>query len=123
MGKFFNKNKGDVGEKIAIDYFKNNGYRILHTNYTTNIGELDLVVTDELAVIFVEVKSRSNTDFGYPAEAVTYHKRTKINQVASQYIKKYRLMDVRIRFDIVEVYLNENRVNHIKNAFDSYLHY
>lgn len=117
------KQKGDRGEKLALAYLKVNGYRVLNTNFKTNLGEIDIVVTDETTLVFAEVKARFNDDYGYPSEAVTYHKRGKINQVASQYIKKFRLYDVPVRFDVLEVYLDGNRVNHIINAFDSYLRY
>lgn len=121
--KIDNKIKGKSGEVIAAKYFKSNKYRILNTNYTTNLGEIDLIVTDEKILIFVEVKTRLNADFGYPSEAVAFQKQRKISQVASQYIKQFRLFDIPVRFDVVEVYLEDNCVNHIENAFDSYLRY
>lgn len=115
--------KGKTGEDIAVSYLKKNGYRILDRNFKTEIGEIDVVVTDNEALIFVEVKARTTDNYGLPSEAVDYHKRVKINQVASQYIKKYRMENVNVRFDVVEVYFVEKRVNHIINAFDSYLRY
>jgi len=115
--------KGKSGEKIAAKYLKKKGYHIVHKNFKTNIGEIDLVVTDDKYLVFVEVKARSNTNFSYAMESVSYHKRTKINQVAAQYIKKFMLFGVNIRFDVVEVYFETGEVNHIKNAFDSYLRY
>ena len=118
-----NKSKGAAGENLAAEYLKSKGYRILNRNYRTDVGEIDLIVTDESTLIFVEVKSRFSTDYGYPSEAVTYRKRNTINQVASQYIKKFRLFDVPVRFDVVEVYWYTRSVNHIENAFDSYLRY
>ncbi len=115
--------KGKSGEEIAASYLIRKGYRILNKNYTTDIGEIDLIVTDEEYLIFVEVKTRMSDAYGLPAEAVNYHKRNKINQVASQYIKKFRLFNIPVRFDVIEVYLAEREVNHIENAFDSYLRY
>lgn len=118
-----NKNKGLFGEDLAASYLKTKGYRILARNWRTDAGEIDVIVTDESTLIFVEVKARFSTDYGYPSEAVTYHKRNTINQVASQYIKRFRLFDVPVRFDVIEVYLDSRTVNHIENAFDSYLRY
>lgn len=117
------KLKGKTGEDIACSYLKQNGYKIMDRNYKTDIGEIDIVCTDTKTLIFVEVKARSTEDFGYPSEAVTYHKRQKINQVSSQYIKQFRLFDVAVRFDVIEVYMAQREVNHIINAFDSYLRY
>lgn len=118
-----NKIKGNTGEKLAAKFLKSSGYKILHTNYTTQIGEIDIIATNGEYLVFVEVKSRFSNDFGYPSESVTYHKRNKINQTASQYIKQYMYFNVPIRFDVIEVYLQEKRINHIENAFDSYLRY
>ncbi|MCH5350473.1 MAG: YraN family protein [Clostridiales bacterium] len=111
---------GKSGEDLAVKYLETHGYRILDRNFTTDIGEVDIFATDEHTLISVEVKSRLSLDYGTPAEAVGYQKIKKISQVTSQYIKKYRLSGVPVRFDVIEVYLNDKTVNHIINAFDSY---
>ncbi|MCL2234677.1 MAG: YraN family protein [Firmicutes bacterium] len=115
--------KGKSGEKIAEKYLKKKGYHILYKNFKTNIGELDLVVTDDNYLVFVEVKSRENTNFSHAMESVSYHKRNKINQVAAQYMKKFMLFGSNIRFDVIEVYFETGEINHVENAFDSYLRY
>ena len=120
--KRINKN-GKKGEDIAVKYLETHGYRILDRNYTTEIGEVDIFATDEHTLISVEVKSRLSLEYGTPAEAVGYEKIKKISQVTAQYIKRFRLFGVQVRYDIIEVYLENNTVNHIINAFDSYLNY
>lgn len=115
--------RGSKGEDIAVKYLETHGYRVLDRNYTTSIGEVDIFVTDEKTLVAVEVKSRLSLEYGTPAEAVGHQKIKKISQVTSQYIKQYRLFGVPVRFDVVEVYLNDNTVNHIVNAFDCYLNY
>lgn len=114
---------GKRGEDIAVKYLETHGYRVLDRNFTTEIGEVDIFATDERTLIAVEVKSRLSLEYGTPAEAVGHEKVKKISQVTSQYIKKFRLFDIPVRFDVVEVYLEDNTVNHIKNAFDCYLNY
>ena len=123
MAKRDNKIKGKSGEKLACAYLKKQGYEIFHKNFTTDIGELDIVVSDGYTLVFVEVKTRLGDAYGTPAEAVDYHKRRKISEVAAQYIKKYSYFDVPVRFDVVEIYAEDGRINHIENAFDSYLRY
>ena len=118
-----NKIKGFCGEEIAAEYLKKHGYVILERNYTTDVGEIDIIAAGEGFLVFVEVKERLNENYGYASEAVGVHKQRKISQVASQYIRKYRRFDVPVRFDVIEVYLEEKCVNHIENAFDSYLRY
>lgn len=114
---------GKTGETLAVKYLETHGYRVLDRNYTTNIGEVDIFATDEKTLIAVEVKSRLSLEFGTPAEAVGHEKIKKISQVTAQYIKQFRLFGVPVRFDVVEVYLKDKTVNHIVNAFDSFLNY
>lgn len=115
--------RGSSGEDIAVKYLQTHGYRVLDRNFTTSVGEVDIFVTDESTLIAVEVKSRLSLEYGTPAEAVNYEKIKKISQVTSQYIKKFRLFGTPVWFDVVEVYIADKTVNHIKNAFDSYLRY
>ena len=115
--------RGSSGEDIAVKYLQTHGYRVLDRNFTTSVGEVDIFVTDESTLIAVQVKSRLSLEYGTPAEAVNHEKIKKISQVTSQYIKKFRLFGTPVRFDVVEVYIADKTVNHIKNAFDSYLRY
>lgn len=117
--KIFNKVKGNLGEDIAADYLKKAGYTILKRNYKNDYGEIDIIALGEEYLIFVEVKMRTSTQFGLPAEAVTKAKMRKISQVAGGYIASKQLFDMPVRFDVIEVLGTE--VNHIKNAFESYL--
>lgn len=118
-----NKIKGDSGERIAENYLKSKGYRIVDRNFRTREGEIDIIAANDGYLVFVEVKERFNDKYGYAAEAVGLRKQNKISQVASQYIKKYRYFDVNVRFDVIEVYFDEKRIEHIENAFDSFLRY
>lgn len=123
MSKHENKNTGHRGENFAEKYLVKNGYRILARNFSTDLGELDLVVTDNSYLIFVEVKARMSDKYGMPSEAVDYNKQRKICMVASQYIKRSMLYGAPTRFDVIEVRLDTGEINHIVNAFDSYLRY
>ena len=118
-----NKFKGSSGERIAEEYLKNEGYDILARNFRTRLGEIDIVASKGEYLVFVEVKARKSEAYGFPSESVTYAKQRKISMVASQYIKLNMYFGAAVRFDVVEVYLTEGRINHIENAFDSYLKY
>lgn len=115
MGKFFNKLTGNKGEKLAVAYLKKNNYKILHKNYTTKIGEIDIIAKQNAQTVFVEVKTRLTSEFGTPAEAVTVYKQNKIRQVATQYLKTHNMLSADCRCDVIEVF--DNNINHIKNAF------
>lgn len=117
------KIKGRTGEDVACAYLKKKKYEIIERNFTTNVGEIDIVAAYDGYVVFVEVKARRSMEYGAPAEAVTYFKQRKISQVASQFLSKYRKLNFPVRFDVIEVYMDTMTVNHIENAFDSYLRY
>ncbi len=65
--KIFNKITGSQGEAIAQKFLKDQGYKILATNFTCKIGEIDIIAQQKKTIVFVEVKTKSNLDFGYPA--------------------------------------------------------
>ena len=123
MGKHENKEKGRSGERLAEQYLRKNGYRILSRNFTTDTGEIDLVATDDEYLVFVEVKMRSSADFGLPSDAVDYSKQRRLAMTASRYIKKFMLYGAPARFDVIEVRGDTGEINHIANAFESYLRY
>jgi putative endonuclease len=112
-----NIQKGNLGEKIATNYLKSKGAYILENNYRLKFGEIDIIAKLDGELVFVEVKSRSSINFGYPSEAVNYKKKMKIINVAKYYILKNKLEEAPVRFDVIEVYLKNNRINHIENAF------
>ncbi|CAH2212969.1 YraN family protein [Tepidibacter aestuarii] len=112
-----NKEKGRLGEKIACNYLIKNNFHILEKNYRTKIGEIDLIAYKENKILFVEVKSRKSINYGYPSEAVNYKKQRKIISTAKQYIMYKNIKNMDIGFDVIEVYLSDNDINHIENAF------
>lgn len=113
-----NKTTGDLGEKLAIEYLIKNNYTIIETNFTTKIGEIDIIAKQDDIVIFIEVKTRRSLKYGRPYEAVNYKKTQKIIRVAQNYINYKNIEDVQYRFDVIEVFLSEtSKINHIKDAF------
>lgn len=114
-----NSNKiGKIGEDIACEYLIKEGYIILDRNFRTKFGEIDIIGKKQDIIIFFEVKTRSNIQYGYPYEYVDYKKQRKIINTAHSYIKYKNIKDMQYRFDIIEVYQQkETRINHIENAF------
>lgn len=107
---------GREGEKIAIEFLKSNGYRILDSNYTTKFGEIDVIAMINNILVICEVKRRKANVHGYPREAVHRQKQHQIIRVTQSYIAFKKLYDKQVRFDVIEI-LGE-QVNHIKNAFN-----
>lgn len=118
---------GKLGEELAEQYLKTQGYKILVRNYRYKRQEIDIIAQDGPVICFVEVKTRSSDSFGLPEEAVDKTKRRKISQIVLTYIKRYQLQDRDFRFDVVSVMLTEEgklaEVNLIKDAFCLDQHY
>ena len=112
-----NVKKGKIGENIANKYLISLGMTIICSNYRTKFGEIDIIAKLENKIIFVEVKSRMSKDYGLACEAVDYKKASKITSVAKYYISTNNLKNYEIRFDVIEIYFIEEKINHIENAF------
>ena len=112
-----NIEKGKLGEEIALKYIISKGGKVIERNYRTKIGEVDIIAKLNGELVFVEVKSRININYGYPSESVNYKKKRKITNVAKYYILDNSLENLSIRFDVIEIYFNEKKINHIVNAF------
>ena len=116
------KELGRAGEETAKKYLIKNGYDILESNFRCRCGEIDLIVEGEDYIIFVEVKTRTNSNYGFPVESINYKKRHSIINTAKTYISYKNIKDSNLRFDVIEVITNaekpeKNNINHIKNAF------
>ena len=111
---------GKLGEDIAVDYLKNEGYRIIERNYRCVFGEIDIVATDRNVIVFVEVRSRKSAKYGSPQESVGLNKKMKVSKIALNYLKEKQFQDCRARFDVVAVKIltEGSEVKLIKNAFD-----
>ena len=122
--KKYNKDIGDYGENLALDYLKKNDYDVICKNFRTRNGEIDIVCKFKDIIVFIEVKSRYSYNFGFPSEAVTYLKQKQIINISKYFLLKNKLFNYNCRFDVIEVYFNKNNnlynINHIKDAFRLY---
>ena len=116
------KEIGAYGEKIAASYLKKQGYKIITKNFLSAHGEIDIIAQNKETLVFVEVKSRKDSDenfknYGFPCEAVTKTKQKHIIFTARCYLQRHPT-EKAMRFDVIEVYLSKKpRVNHIEDAF------
>lgn len=114
---------GRRGEAEAAKYLRGIGYRIVATRERLLRGDIDLVALDGRTVVFVEVRSRSDTAHGHPAETVGPAKQRRIVQLATAYIRRHRLEDCAARIDVVTVVFDgpdaSPRLEHFQNAFES----
>ncbi|OIN99850.1 YraN family protein [Candidatus Desantisbacteria bacterium CG_4_10_14_0_8_um_filter_48_22] len=110
---------GKRGEDIAAGYLKKRGYKIIERNYRSRLGEIDIVAAHRSFTVFVEVKTRTGNDFGFPQESVEERKQRRMVRVAQVYIKHRRLPDGHFRFDVVSIDFSGKKpsVNLIPGAF------
>ena len=94
---------GREGEDLAAAILESHGYRILDTNFRSPFGEIDIVAEESGCLVFVEVKRRRGSSFGASLEAIDARKRQHIIRSAQVYLKKNRLVDRRVRFDVVGI--------------------
>jgi|SRR6476659_7332679 len=106
---------GVRGEDAAAEWYVAHGYEIAARNWRCREGELDLVLRRGRRLVFCEVKTRSSTAFGAPAEAVTRAKQTRLRHLAARWIDESGIRPVEIRFDVVSVLAGELSV--LQGAF------
>ncbi len=114
------KDLGNFGEQVAVSFLEEKGYKILHRNFYCKQGEIDIIAKDENKIdeeiVFIEVKTRTSNMFGKPAEAINGVKINHICKSAKYFLFKYHLIDAFVRFDVIEVFLENGKfdINHIK---------
>lgn len=114
---------GKIGEDVAVQYLEEKGFEIIERNFECKQGEIDIIAKNnrEKEIVFIEVKTRTNKNYGEPIEALTYYKQKHIIKSIEYYLYIKELEKAFIRIDVIEVYhKGENRyhVHHIKNAFE-----
>jgi putative endonuclease len=116
------KTLGAQGEELAVKYLRKQGYKVIQRNYQCRWGEIDLVARDKDTLSFVEIKSRSSSDFGLPQDSVDRFKQERIIQVAKAFMAEHHLNEtIPARFDVVAIRLTPSgpEMELIKDAFQA----
>jgi putative endonuclease len=101
---------------MAAAWYERNGYTVLARNWRCREGELDLIVHRGRTIVFCEVKTRTSTAFGVPAEAVTAQKRRRIRHLAAKWLEEESPLRPReIRFDVACILAGELEI--LEGAF------
>jgi len=114
------RDTGIRGEKLAKDFLKKRGYRILETNYRCSEGEIDIIAKHQDYLVFVEVRTKKSLEFGSPEESITPTKKERLRATASYYQQTHNDLPLLWRIDFVAVELNQegkpSRIELIENA-------
>ncbi len=123
--KVRNYKTGKEGEEIARKLLVQKGCRVIESNYSNKLGEIDLIMLDKEVLVFVEVKLKIGDKFGSPEEMISKYKLSQIRRVAETFLVlnpdiSKRL--VKYRIDAVCIVLNEdktiNRINYYENVYE-----
>lgn len=117
------KTIGQEGEDLAVEYLVSKGFEIITRNYRYGHGEIDIIVNDKSNnhLVFVEVKTRKNLEFGEPENAITKSKIKQLKKIAEAYLYEKEIKEVECRFDVIAIIWNREtkpKITHFKNAFD-----
>lgn len=114
---------GRIGEEKVAEYLKTKGYIILKRNYKDRYGEVDIIAQNEENIVFVEVKTRSESAIVSGFEAVDFKKQRLIKNEALMFTKRYKT-DLEPRIDVAEVTHKTDesgkeiwKLNYLKNAY------
>jgi putative endonuclease len=111
--------KGAEGEQLARRFLEEAGFSTVQCNYRYGRGEIDLIMRDGDVLVFCEVKTRYDDQFGPPEVAITPKKQRQLRKVAEGYLFEHQIRDQACRFDVVAIRIERGhpRINHIQDAF------
>ncbi len=114
------RQRGREAEALAEAWLVSRGFEVLARNHATRRGEVDLVCREGTVLCFVEVRSRSRSDFGTPAETVTRAKARRVVAAATDWALRHGGLEQEIRFDVVSVFTGPGAPapELIRGAFD-----
>jgi len=108
---------GAWGERLAAEFLRRRGDRLLHHSYRCRIGALR-----RGRLVFVEVKTWQSARLGEPAEAVTLDKQRRLTRTALGYLRRYRLLEQPCQFDVIAIRHQAGqppKITHIEHAFEA----
>jgi len=114
------RERGALGEKIALDFLIERGFTILERNFRCREGEIDIIALQGDCLVFVEVRARSSPNMGTPEESITPAKGQRLVALAQTYLQSHKDLPTEWRIDVVAIDMNRqgkpSRVELIENA-------
>ena len=112
---------GRKGQELCEKFLKKQGCKLLERNFLCKTGEIDLIMAaPDGAVIFIEVKTRTNENFAEAEGAITAAKKSRMTKAANFFVRKHKLEDFPLRFDVLIVIVGEKgepEIRHYISAF------
>ncbi|UQD55494.1 YraN family protein [Flavobacterium sp. K5-23] len=112
---------GKLGEEMALEFLRKNGYEIVETNWTFQKAEIDIIAKNGNVLAIIEVKTRSSIEFGLPQDFVKPKKIQLLVKAVDAYVTEKNL-DIEVRFDIIAIH-KEGKSFVIEHLTDAFYHF
>ena len=112
---------GKLGEEMAVDFLRKEGYTILETNWTFQKAEIDIIARKEETLAIIEVKTRSSLEFGLPQDFVNPKKIQLLVKAVYAFVNE-RSIDQNVRFDIIAIH-KDGKSFVIEHLIDAFYHF
>jgi len=113
---------GKLGEEAARKFLKKRGYRIRETGFRCRHGEIDIIAQRKDYLVFAEVRTKTNLEFGTPEESITQAKKEKLIASALTYTTTHQNLPSLWRIDVIAIELDDKgkpkRIELIENAIE-----
>ena len=117
--KINQNNSGLAAEKLAATFLISHGLKLVTQNYHCRFGEIDLIMTDASTLVFIEVRLRSNKQFGSAGASITPQKQQKLILTAEHYLQQNAVKNA-CRFDVILMdKLDISAIIWVKNALEA----
>lgn len=109
--------QGQLAEVMAATFLQKQGLKLVEKNFRCKYGEIDLIMQDGKTLVFVEVRLRSNQNYGGAAMSINQAKQQKLTRSAEHYLQTHHIQSA-CRFDAILLQSTQlNAVEWIQNAF------
>lgn len=114
------KELGKWGEEEAKRFLIKKGYKEVTTNWRNRFGEIDLIMNDNSTIVFVEVRTKSNSTYGYGYESINIRKQQQLVKMANIFLEYKKWWDTPVRFDIISIDKidGEFHISHFENVIN-----
>lgn len=110
---------GHRGEDLAVVFLQSHGFTIVERNFRIRGGEIDIIAEKRGRIHFVEVKTRRDTSYGFPEEAVTRTKLQSITLTAHAWMSARRSPSTLFQIDVISILFSSSgklEIQYIENV-------
>ncbi len=105
---YYSRRIGHFGERLAQNYLKCRGYKIVETNVKTSYKEIDIIARQKDILVFIEVKTRTSLSFGRADEGIGYYKLQNLKKAIALYLSRNNIFNKKFRLDLIAIDINRS---------------